>query len=208
MNHFKNRLKKGESVFGPFCKIADPTIVELAALAGFDFIIIDQEHGMIDGQSLQNMLNAAKAWNITPVLRIAENNQTLMLKALDIGFEHIQVPHISTASDAKNVVNGIKFHPMGERGLFLLAHFFWDNSFALIDVYDIKIFDCEGFEKTPSTKKNLEYLINSVFNVETQDFINNRISCYPKGLLSSSQTLHQFLLLTIYNKLYTKTIAN
>lgn len=113
----KKLLKEGKTVFGPFCKIQDPTIVEIAALAGFDFIIIDMEHGAFSIESVQQMVRAAEARGITPVVRVTENNETLMLRALDIGIKCIQVPKISTEGDAQDVLNATLFHPRGERGM-------------------------------------------------------------------------------------------
>lgn len=103
-------------VYGPFCKIQDPTIVELAALSGFDFIIIDMEHGPHDIVSVQNMLRAAEARGIEAVVRV-QNNETLILKLLDIGVKCIQVPQISTVKDAQKLLSYTKFYPQGNRGM-------------------------------------------------------------------------------------------
>lgn len=104
-------------VYGPFCKIQDPTIVELAALSGFDFIIIDMEHGSHDIVSIQNMIRAAEAKGIEAVVRVTQNNETLILRLLDIGVKCIQVPQISTVKDAQKVVQYTKFYPLGNRGM-------------------------------------------------------------------------------------------
>ncbi|WP_109831745.1 HpcH/HpaI aldolase family protein [Reichenbachiella versicolor] len=117
VNKIKQALKEGKTVYGPFCKISDPTMVELAALAGFDFIIIDMEHGPISVESAQNMVRTAEARGIIPVVRVTENNETLILRTLDIGVRSIQVPQISTKLDAQSVVNATMFHPKGERGM-------------------------------------------------------------------------------------------
>ena len=69
-NKLKESLQQGNSVYGPFCKIQDPTIVEIAALSNFDFVIIDMEHGPFSIESTQNMVRAAEARGITPVVRV------------------------------------------------------------------------------------------------------------------------------------------
>ena len=116
-NLLQNSLTEGKTVYGPFCKIQDPAIVEIAALSGFDFVIIDMEHGPYSIESAQNMIRAAEARGITPVVRVTENNETLILRTLDIGAKCIQVPQICTKADADRLVKSTKFYPKGERGM-------------------------------------------------------------------------------------------
>lgn len=116
-NKLKDSLQEGKTVYGPFCKIQDPAIVEIAALSGFDFIIIDMEHGPFSIESAQNMIRAAEARSITPVVRVTENSETLILRTLDIGAKCIQVPQICTKADADRLVKSTKFYPKGERGM-------------------------------------------------------------------------------------------
>ena len=117
VNILKKALEEGKTVFGPFCKILDPTVVELAALAGFDFVIIDMEHGPYSIETVQQMVRAAEARGITAVVRVPENSETSILRVLDVGAKCIQVPQISTARDAGKVVKSALFHPKGERGM-------------------------------------------------------------------------------------------
>lgn len=116
-NSLKQKLKEGKTLYGPFCKIQDPTIVEISALSGFDFVIIDMEHGPYSIESTQNMVRAAEARGITPVVRVTENSETLILRTLDIGVKCIQVPQICTKADADRLVKSTKFYPKGERGM-------------------------------------------------------------------------------------------
>ena len=117
INILKKALEEGKTVFGPFCKILDPAVVELAALAGFDFVIIDMEHGPYTIETVQQMLRAAESRGITAVVRVTKNSETSILRVLDIGAQCIQVPQISTAKDAEKVVKSAMFHPKGERGM-------------------------------------------------------------------------------------------
>jgi 4-hydroxy-2-oxoheptanedioate aldolase len=116
-NTLQQNLKNGQTVYGPFCKIQDPAIVEIAALSGFDFVIIDMEHGPYSIESTQNLIRAAEARGITPVVRVTENSETLILRTLDIGAKCIQVPQICTKADADKLVKSTKFYPKGERGM-------------------------------------------------------------------------------------------
>ncbi|MDG1731260.1 MAG: aldolase/citrate lyase family protein [Algibacter sp.] len=116
-NAIKDTLLKGKTVFGPFCKIQDPTMIEIAALAGFDFVILDMEHGPFSIESVQNLIRAAEAKGITPIVRVTENSDSLILRTLDVGAKCIQVPQISSKKDAEYVVKASKFYPNGERGM-------------------------------------------------------------------------------------------
>jgi len=116
-NPLKHSLQEGKTVYGPFCKIQDATMVEIAALSGFDFVIIDMEHGPFSIESTQTLIRAAEAKGITPVVRVTENSESLILRTLDIGARCIQVPQISSKADAEKVVKATKFYPKGERGM-------------------------------------------------------------------------------------------
>lgn len=116
-NTLKQRLLNGETVYGPFCKLQDPTIVEAAALAGFDFVILDMEHGPLSVESIQNLARAAEAKGIEVVVRVTENSPAKILRVLDVSVHSIQVPQVSTLNDAKNVIDASYFHPKGERGM-------------------------------------------------------------------------------------------
>ena len=80
-NHLKRALYTGKAVFGPFLKFTDPAVVEIMGFAGFDFVIIDAEHGPISMQNAQNTIRAAETANITPVIRVANNDEALILRA-------------------------------------------------------------------------------------------------------------------------------
>jgi 4-hydroxy-2-oxoheptanedioate aldolase len=116
-NNLKEVLKEGKNVFGPFMKFTDPAAVEIMGFAGFDFVIIDAEHGPISMQSAQNMIRAAETANITPVIRVANNDEALILRALDIGAQGIEIPQINSKPQAIKAVRSVKYAPQGERGV-------------------------------------------------------------------------------------------
>ena len=117
INNLKKAIKEGKTVFGPFLKFTDPAAVEIMGFAGFDFVIIDEEHGPISTQSAQNMIRAAESVNITPVIRVSSNDEALILRALDIGAQGIEIPQINKKSDAIQAVKSVKYSPQGERGV-------------------------------------------------------------------------------------------
>ncbi len=116
-NRLKEALKNGKTVFGPFLKLTDPAVVEIMGLAGFDFVIIDQEHGPISIESAQNMIRAAEATDVTPIIRVPDNAEPLILRALDIGAQGVEIPQINCKDDALKAVKSVKYSPQGARGV-------------------------------------------------------------------------------------------
>jgi len=116
-NTLKEKLYNGEVAYGPFLKITDPAVIEIFGHANFDFAIIDMEHGPISVESAQNLIRAAEIVGITPVIRVSSNEDSKILRALDIGAQGIEVPQINTKEAAQNLVNAARFSPKGERGV-------------------------------------------------------------------------------------------
>lgn len=110
-------LAVGRTVLGPFCKMSEPTVYELAGLAGFDFAIIDMEHGPLGFETAQQLVRTCELAGISPVIRIPANRGEYVQRALDIGAHAVQVPEINTPDDARSLVDAAKFHPAGRRGV-------------------------------------------------------------------------------------------
>ncbi len=116
-NTLKEKLLTGQTAIGPFMKLTDPATVEIAAHAGFDFVIIDMEHGPITFETAQHLIRAAELTGITPVVRVTENDSGLVLRALDIGAAAVEVPQVASADDARRAATAARFHPEGSRGM-------------------------------------------------------------------------------------------
>jgi len=116
-NKLRKILRGGKVAIGPFMKFTDPAAVEIAGFAGFDFVIIDTEHGPISTETAQNLIRAAEVAGITPIVRVRENNSSLILRALDIGAQGVEIPQISTRKDALRAIEAARFSPQGERGV-------------------------------------------------------------------------------------------
>ncbi len=117
IQRFKDRLKAGEALIGPFCKTCDPAFVEASGWAGADFVILDREHGPISIESMQNNVRAAQVAGTLPIIRVPEATEEAIGKALDIGAAGVQIPQVQCAQDAENAVKFAKFYPKGERGV-------------------------------------------------------------------------------------------
>lgn len=116
-NLLKKKIKNGESAIGTFVKLTDPAVPELLALAGFDFFVLDTEHVAVDREQLTNIVRAADAAGITPLVRVRENQQVEILQNLDLGYAGVQVPNVDTAQEARDLVSYVKYTPLGVRGL-------------------------------------------------------------------------------------------
>ena len=116
-NVVKEKLKRGETVAGLFCNIPSPMVVEILGYAGFDFVIIDAEHGIADYETAEHMIRATEVSNTIPIARIGLNLQQHILRFLDAGAMGVQIPLINTREEALNVVKSTKYPPVGERGL-------------------------------------------------------------------------------------------
>ncbi len=111
------RLRDGDVVFGPFVKLAAPQVVEIAGLAGFDFVICDTEHGSLSFESIENLVRAAQVTGITPVVRVYENSPALVSRALDAGAQGILAPQICNREEAESLAQACRFAPRGHRGV-------------------------------------------------------------------------------------------
>jgi len=116
-NPLKDKLRKGEPIVGLFVGLPSPALVEMIGFIGYDYVIIDAEHGVPDLETCEHMIRAAEASGTTPVVRIAENQQQNILRYLDAGAMGVQIPMVNTADDAESVVRSVFYPPKGRRGL-------------------------------------------------------------------------------------------
>lgn len=116
IQEFRDKLNQG-FVFGPFSKTSDPAFIEAMGFGGFDFVILDLEHGPTSVQHLQHLIRAAEVSGIFPIVRVKEHNLSLIGEALDIGAGGIQIPQVTDAQSAQQVVRAAKFSPAGMRGV-------------------------------------------------------------------------------------------
>jgi 4-hydroxy-2-oxoheptanedioate aldolase len=117
LNIFKDKLEKGKPVYGPFMKTGDAAFVECAGHAGFDFVILDMEHGPVDFFNLQNLIRGAETAGVLPVVRTYDSSETAIGKALDLGAKGVQVPQIQSVEEAREAVKAARYFPEGERGV-------------------------------------------------------------------------------------------
>lgn len=117
MSKLKQMLSRGEAALGCFIGIPAPGLVEMAGYAGFDFVIIDNEHGPLAWETVENMLRAAEIAGVPAVVRVPTNSPVEILKALDVGAAGVQVPWVNSPEEARRAVQAARYHPQGNRGI-------------------------------------------------------------------------------------------
>jgi 2-keto-3-deoxy-L-rhamnonate aldolase RhmA len=115
-NRVKRVLQEGGLALVSHTGFADPAIVEIIALAGFDGVFIDMEHTDFDLSLVSEMIRIADLTGITSIVRGPENNSKTILRVLDMGAQGIQVPHVEGIEGARRAVAAVRYPPVGERG--------------------------------------------------------------------------------------------
>jgi 4-hydroxy-2-oxoheptanedioate aldolase len=114
---FRKRVLAREWVCGTFLNLGSPITVEVAGLAGFDWLLIDHEHGPGGEDTLLHQLHAAAATPAFPVVRIAANETPRFKRVLDAGAFGVMVPLVSSAAEARAAVAATRYPPHGIRGV-------------------------------------------------------------------------------------------
>ncbi|MEF2553140.1 aldolase/citrate lyase family protein [Aurantimonas sp. A2-1-M11] len=110
------RKLQGQPVIGTWAQMKSPEFCELATRAGFDFIIIDMEHGSFGIEGAVEMIRAVEANGGVPVVRVPDHTSTNIFKVLDAGAMGVLVPNVSTADQARSIVEAASYGPKGKRG--------------------------------------------------------------------------------------------
>ncbi len=121
MEGLKAKLKNGESIIGTMVSLFDrPQIACIVKSAGYDFFIIDGEHGPFDYGAMAGILLMAKETGIPALVRIPEPRREVILKCMEMGAKGLLLPNTETAEQARTLVNCSKYAPMGNRGVALM----------------------------------------------------------------------------------------
>ena len=122
--NLKERLKAGQSILGTMITVFEnPEIAKILKVCGFDFFIVDGEHGNFDYSDVAKMFALAREAGIPPMIRIPEVRREVVLKYIEMGARGILLPNTETVEQAMALVAYAKYYPMGNRGVSLLrAH--------------------------------------------------------------------------------------
>lgn len=113
------RVLAGERVIGTFFKLNCMDIAEIIGNAGFDFIIIDTEHGNFSAVDVANIIRAAECSDLSSVVRVRSAAEEDVLHALDSGADGVQIPSVTSVEQARISSASAKYFPEGTRGLSL-----------------------------------------------------------------------------------------
>ena len=114
-NQTKRLLAAGKTVIGTFCTGASPMLAETLGVAGYDFVIVDLQHGENNLGNLQGMLQAVSATPATPVVRVPANMPVYIERSLDLGAYGIIVPMVETSAEAEAIMRSVHYAPRGHR---------------------------------------------------------------------------------------------
>ena len=106
-------LRSGRTLRAIFNSLPSPALVEMCAYAGFDFILIDNEHGSAGLDTTEHMLRAARASGIPPVVRCLRPD---IARVLDMGASGVQIPMVQSAEEARDLVQQLRYPGIGRRG--------------------------------------------------------------------------------------------
>jgi 4-hydroxy-2-oxoheptanedioate aldolase len=118
-NRTKRKLKAGQPAYGVISTSDDPQLAELFGLAGFDYYMLDAEHGLMDPAQVVNVIRACELVNMTPMVRIGSKDPKLVLQYLDAGMMGVMMPGLETSEEIKMLIDAVKYPPVGRRGMGL-----------------------------------------------------------------------------------------
>ena len=116
-NRILAALASGETPLGMQMYTHDPDLIEIVGYTGFDFVMIDTEHSRVNPETLVNCIRAAEASGLTPLVRVSENNASLIRAAIESGAQGVFVPHVVNAQDARKALDAMRYPPEGKCGI-------------------------------------------------------------------------------------------
>lgn len=117
MKNLKQRLKNGETLHGCWLNLGSSLTAEIVGLAGFDWVLIDLEHGAGTEKDVLAQLQALESTPAGVVVRVESAESQRIHRVLDMGAEGIMCPKVRTPEEARKVVSGLHYPPFGTRGV-------------------------------------------------------------------------------------------
>lgn len=116
MNFIRPRVRAGAFLAGTWCNLGSSLTAEVAGLAGFDWILLDLEHGAGDYSTLLPQLQALSATSATAIVRVTWNDAAQIKRVLDLGAAGVMVPYVNTPAEAAAAAAAVRYPPVGVRG--------------------------------------------------------------------------------------------
>ncbi len=116
-NPLRERLEAGEATIGGWLSIGDSFSAEVMAKAGFDWLLVDLQHGVVDTRDMVPMLQAIGATPTVPLVRPPSNEAAIIGRCLDAGARGVIIPMVNSREDAEAAVAACRFAPIGSRSV-------------------------------------------------------------------------------------------
>ena len=121
MSNLRQRMLNGEKLLGTMLNIVDHIdIVKILKVCGFDYFILDCEHGVMDPSRMAAIIALAKEMDIGAMVRIAECSRELVIHCMELGADGLMLPNTDTAAQARELVRHAKYSPLGNRGVSMM----------------------------------------------------------------------------------------
>lgn len=118
VNKTREKLKKGETCIGTMIReIRAPQVIQLMAASGWDFVLVDTEHGPVSMESVADFASVAHYEDVTMVVRVPDKLYHLLARPLDNGAEGLLCPRVDSREQAEEIIHATKYAPMGDRGV-------------------------------------------------------------------------------------------
>jgi 4-hydroxy-2-oxoheptanedioate aldolase len=164
-NKLKEKMDNNTKTLGSFHVLGSESVVEILGYAGFDYVLLDTEHGPFDVDKAQSLIRSAKLSGTTPLVRVKSSSRSAILEMLDAGAMGIVIPHVTSVDQVKEIIEYGKYHPMGDRGFgvtvaneYLTAEYVAsgiDNLFEVSNRETLLIPQCE----TKGCLENIEEIV-------------------------------------------------
>ncbi len=117
--HLKSKLTQSELTIGSWITLGHTAIAEIMASAGFDWLVLDMEHSVLELNEIQTIIQVLDGKQCPAIVRLTSNHPDQIKRVMDAGATGVMVPMIKSAADAKAAVNGVYYPPRGQRGVGL-----------------------------------------------------------------------------------------
>lgn len=125
----KSRLNRSELTIGSWVTLGHPSIAEIMAAAGFDWLVLDMEHSVLELSEVQTLIQVLDSKQCPAIVRLTSNHPDQIKRVMDAGATGIMVPMIKPAADAKEAVSSMYYPPRGQRGVGLARAQGYGHSF-------------------------------------------------------------------------------
>lgn len=119
MTDLRTRIRAGETLIGSFADLASPLAAELLGSAGFDWTVLDLEHGESTEADLMALLYAVETTSMTAIVRVPSAERLRVGRALDLGAAGIMLPQLQSIEEVREAVSYLRYPPVGQRGVAL-----------------------------------------------------------------------------------------